>query len=160
MSRTDFAPWQRRVYEQAVAALDSGRMGHALLLCGPAGLGKRAVAEALAQYVLCQARAGGEPCGRCRSCQLFGVRAQRDPVETRPDGSLAQPHGHSAHPDLVFVGYEWRLKPAPPRMRTEIVIEQMRQLSERLEVSAGFESRIALVDPADAVNYQAWNAIL
>lgn len=160
MSSIAFAPWQRRLYEQAAAALDTGRLGHALLLCGPAGLGKRAVIEALAHYVLCEARADGQPCGRCRSCQLFATRTQRDPAELRPDGSLAQPHGHSAHPDLIFVGYEWRLKPSPPRMRTEIVIEQMRQLSERLEVSATFASRVAVVEPADAVNYSAWNAIL
>jgi len=160
MSVAGFAPWQVRVYEQAVAALDSGRLGHALLLCGPAGLGKREVIEALAQYLLCQDRRDGQACGQCRSCQLVATRSQRDPVETRPDGSLAQPHGHSAHPDLLFVGYEWRTKPGPPRMRTEIVIEQMRQLSERLEVSATFQARVAVVEPADAVNYSAWNAIL
>jgi DNA polymerase-3 subunit delta' len=160
MSLATFAPWQRRIYDQAVAALDSGRLGHAMLLCGPEGLGKRAVIEALAGYVLCQDRREGQACGQCRSCQLFATRSQRDPVETRPDGSLAQPDGHSAHPDLVFLGYEWRLKPTPPRMRTEIVIEQMRQLSEKLEVSATFSSRIAIVEPADAVNYSAWNAIL
>src|SRR3546814_5481214 len=48
-----FAPWQQRAYERARAALDSGRLGHALLLCGPQRLGKRAVAEALARYALC-----------------------------------------------------------------------------------------------------------
>jgi DNA polymerase-3 subunit delta' len=161
MTTAGFSPWQQRIYDQAVAALDGGRLGHALLLCGPEGLGKRAVIEALANYVLCQERQAGQgPCGRCRSCQLFATRSQRDPLETRPDGTPAQPSGHSAHPDLIFVGYEWRMKPAPPRMRTEIVIEQMRQLSERLEVSAAFTARVAVVEPADAVNYSAWNAIL
>ncbi|TWH16905.1 DNA polymerase-3 subunit delta' [Pseudoxanthomonas taiwanensis J19] len=66
MSPDGFAPWQQRLYEQAAAAVDAGRLGHALLLCGPAGLGKRAVIEALAQYVLCEARAGGRACGRRR----------------------------------------------------------------------------------------------
>ena len=155
------APWQQRVFDQAVAALDAGRMGHALLFSGPAGLGKRAVAEALAGYVLCQAPAApGQPCGRCRSCRLVAARSQREPLETRPDGSPAQPLGHSAHPDLLLVGYEWRLKPAPPRMRTEIVIDQIRELSERLEMSAEFGVRVALVEPADAVNNSAWNAVL
>src|SRR5690606_17631261 len=64
------------------------------------------------------------------------------------------------HPDLIFVGYEWRLKPSPPRMRTEIVIEQMRQLSERLAGPATFTSQVAFVEPPDAVHYSAWNAIL
>src|SRR5690606_194848 len=41
-----------------------------------------------------------------------------------------------------------------------IVIDQMRELSERLGLSAEFGARIAIVEPADAVNYHAWNAIL
>jgi DNA polymerase-3 subunit delta' len=156
-----FSPWQQRAYDQAVAALDTGRLGHSLLICGPDGLGKRAVAEALAQYVLCLDRLPeGQACGTCRSCHLIGLRAQRDPVEVRPDGALAHPQGHSAHPDLILVGYEWRMKPSPPKPRAEIVIDQIRQLSERFEISAEFSSRIAIIEPADAVNYHAWNAVL
>lgn len=40
-------PWQQRAYDQMVAALDAGHLGHGLLLCGPEGLGQRAVALAL-----------------------------------------------------------------------------------------------------------------
>lgn len=157
----ELAPWQQRAYDQAVATLAEGRLGHALLLCGPERLGKRAVAEALARYVLCQSRgADGRACGTCRSCRLFDARSQRDPVEVRPDGSPAHPWGHSAHPDYILVGYEWRLKPSPPKPRTEIVIDQVRELSERLALSAEHGVRIAIVEPADAVNYNAWNAIL
>lgn len=155
------APWLMRAWEQAVAAFEAGRLGHALLVCGPERLGQRELADALAQYVLCRERSPQSgPCGRCRSCRLFDVRAQRDPLETRPDGSPAQPRGHSAHPDLLLVGYEWRLKPGPPRMRTEIVIDQMRELAGRLEMSAESGTCVAIVEPADAVNYNAWNAIL
>ena len=161
MNTAHFAPWQQRAYQQALAALDAGRLAHGLLVCGPEGLGKRDLVEALAQYVLCRERVPQVgPCGHCRSCRLFGARSQRDPLEVRPDGSPAQPHGHSAHPDLILVGYEWRLKPTPARMRTEIVIDQMRALSERLEVSSDSGARVAIIEPADAVNYNAWNAIL
>jgi hypothetical protein len=45
----NFAPWQQRAYAHATDALDNGRMGHALLVCGPARLGKLAVAQRLAQ---------------------------------------------------------------------------------------------------------------
>ena len=70
-----FAPWQQRMYAQTTAALDSGRLGHGLLFCGPAQLGKRLLAERLAQRMLCTARdSAGEPCGHCRSCQLFENR--------------------------------------------------------------------------------------
>ena len=64
-----FAPWQQRAYAHVASALDEGRLGHGLLLCGAATLGKRAVAERLAQRLLCRDRGrDGEPCGGCRSC--------------------------------------------------------------------------------------------
>src|SRR3546814_18704585 len=84
-------------------------------------------------------------------CRLFGARAERDPVEVRPDGSLAHPDGHSSHPDLLLVGYEWKLQPSPAKQRTEIVIDQMRELPARLGLTSGTESgtRGANVEPAD-----------
>ena len=154
------SPWQQRVYTQALAALDSGRLGHGLLLCGPAQLGKRLLAERLARRMLCPERdAHGEACGHCRSCQLFALRAQRDPVEVRPDGSLAHPFGHPGHPDLMLVGYEVNDRTGKPR--TEIVIEQIRRLSEKLALTPQYGgAQIAILDPADAINHAACNALL
>ena len=154
------APWQQRVYAQAVAALDAGRLAHGLLLCGPARLGKRVVAERLAQRVLCTDANGPDPCGRCRSCMLFAARTQRDPVEVRPDGSPAHPFGHPGHPDAHFVGYEWRLKPGPARPRTEITIDQIRELSEQLTLTPTFQAQVGLIDPADQVNHAGSNGLL
>jgi DNA polymerase-3 subunit delta' len=154
------APWQQRVYAQATTALDGGRLGHGLLLCGPAQLGKRALAERLARRMLCTDRdAAGEACGQCRSCQLFALRAQRDPVEVRPDGSLAHPYGHPGHPDLMLVGYEVNDRTGKPR--AEIVIEQIRRLSEKLALTPQYGgAQIAILDPADAINHAACNALL
>ena len=133
------APWQQRAYAHAAAALDSGRMGHALLLCGPAQLGKHAVAERLAQRLLCEARGGdGEPCGQCRGCRLFAA---------------------GSHPDFDIVSFV--LNKEGTRLRTEVVIEQVRALSEKLTLTPQYGgAQIAIVDPADAVNYAAFNALL
>jgi DNA polymerase-3 subunit delta' len=160
MSTTGFAPWQQRACDQATAALDSGRMGHALLVCGPARLGKRAVAERLAQRVLCQSpAAAGEPCGQCRSCTLFQSRSQSDPVELRPDGSLAHPQGKPGHPDAWFVGYAINDKTHKPR--TEIVIDQVRELSRKLSLTPQLgHAQVAIVEPADAIGHAAFNALL
>jgi DNA polymerase-3 subunit delta' len=154
-----FAPWQQRVYEQAVAAFDAGRLGHGLLLMGPARLGKRQVAERLAQRVLCRTPVGNLPCGRCRDCTLFLSRSQADPEEVRPDGTLAHPWGHAGHPDVTFVGYTYNDKTKKPR--SEIVIEQIRALSERLALTPQADgAQIVIVDPADAINHAAANALL
>lgn len=157
-----FAPWQQRVYEQAAAAVEAGRLGHGLLFCGPEKLGKRAVAERLAQRLLCTQRlVDGEPCGQCRSCRLFASRTQTDPPELRPDGSLAHPFGRSGHPDLLLVGYEWNEKARPPRLRTELVIEQVRGVSEEMALTPQFGgAKIAIIDPAEAINHAAANALL
>jgi DNA polymerase-3 subunit delta' len=162
MSIAAFAPWQQRAYARAAQAIDEGRLAHGLLICGPARLGKRAVAEALAQRLLCEARApGAEPCGRCRGCTLYASRSQRDPLETRPDGTLAHPWGRPGHPDAVFVGHVFNDKASPPKMRSEIVIDQIREVSQGLSLTPQYGgAQVVLVDPADAVNHAACNALL
>jgi DNA polymerase-3 subunit delta' len=157
-----FAPWQQRVYDHAASALDAGRLGHGLLFCGPARLGKREVAERLANRLLCTSRTSdGEPCGSCRSCRLFALRSQTDPVELRPDGSLAHPGGHTGHPDFLQISYGINDKARPPRPRTEIVIDQMRRLSEQMALTAQYgDAKIAIIEPADAINHAGANALL
>lgn len=156
------APWQERMYAQAAAALDGGRMGHALLFSGPALLGKRLVAERLAQRVLCQAEAAADrPCGGCRACSLYASRAQKDPLEQRPDGTLAHPWGHPGHPDAVFVGHAWRHTPSPPRQQTVVTVDQVRELSARLATTPQYgAAKLAIIDPADDMNEAAANALL
>ena len=151
-------PWQTALWERLTTRAASGALPHALLFTGPAGIGKRAFAEQLAARLLCQ-RTDAAPCGRCRSCELFAVRSQRDPEETRPDGSLAQPGGYPGHPDAKFVGFGWNDK--SKKMYTEIVVEQIRDLSAWLALTSQFSgAMVALVDPADAMNIAAANALL
>ncbi|QNN71637.1 DNA polymerase III subunit delta' [Thermomonas carbonis] len=156
------SPWQQRAYDHAAAAIDGGHFGHATLITGPALIGKRVLAEHLAHRVLCRSpKADGQACGACKGCSLFAARAQYDPLETRPDGALSHPWGHSAHPDLSMVGYEWKLKPSPPKMRAELVIEQIRSLSEKLSLTPQLGgAQVVIVDPADAINWNAFNALL
>ncbi len=129
-----FSPWQQRAYDQAVAALDTGRLGHGLLICGPAGLGKRAVADRLAQHVL----AGGDAAAHGRNAQLIAA---------------------GTHPDLHVVSFG--LTKDGSKLRTEIVIEQMRNLSQKLSLTPQYgAAQVAIVDPADAINRAACNALL
>lgn len=64
---------------------DTDRIPHALLLEGPAGVGKFALARAFAQYVHCTDRTpDGEPCGRCASCIQHQHFNHLDTVYTFP----------------------------------------------------------------------------
>ncbi|WP_449447622.1 DNA polymerase III subunit delta' [Thermomonas brevis] len=160
MNLPPLSPWQQRAYAQATDALAAGHFGHATLIVGPALIGKRLLAEQLARRVLCLSpRADGEACGTCKSCTLFASRAQMETPELRPDGSPAHPWGHSAHPDLRFLGYEINQKTGKPR--GEIVIEQIRALSEKMGLTAQLGgAQVVIVDPCDAINWSAFNALL
>lgn len=48
--------------------VDSGRIPHALMLSGVAGLGKLRLAMAFSQYLHCADRRNGDACGVCPSC--------------------------------------------------------------------------------------------
>ena len=133
------APWQARAYAHLVSILEAGRLGHGVLFCGPAGLGKRAVAQRLAQRALCRAPLpDGDPCNACRSCQLFAA---------------------GTHPDFGLVSFIPNKEGT--KLRTEIVIEQIRALSERLALTPQYGgAQVAILDPADAINHAAANALL
>lgn len=153
-------PWQQRAHAQACEAIRAGHFGHATLMIGPQHIGKRLLAEHLARRVLCLSpQADGAACDACKSCRLFAARTQLEALEVRPDGTPAHPWGHSAHPDLFFLGFEIHPKTGKPR--TEIVIEQIRALTEKMGLTAQLGgAQVVIVDPADAVNWHAWNAIL
>ena len=71
----------------AVHAMVAGHVPHAVLLSGPASVGKRSLALDLAAALLCTgAEAGARPCRACRSCRM---------VEhgNHPDLHLLEPEG-------------------------------------------------------------------
>ena len=61
-------PGHDDVKRRLQAMADSDKIPHAILLEGMEGVGKLSMARAFAQYVHCQNRHDGEPCGVCPSC--------------------------------------------------------------------------------------------
>lgn len=53
--------------------VDSSRIPHALLISGPAGIGKMMLARALAAYINCENRHDGDSCGECPSCRRIAA---------------------------------------------------------------------------------------
>ncbi len=122
---------QRAQVEELRRGLRSGRLPHALLLCGKAGVGKRLVADALAAAKLCDA-AGDEACGACPSCRAFQ---------------------HGVHPDCEVVTRE--------AGRRDIGIGQVRALLETLHRKAErARGRAVILDEAERLTVEAQNALL
>lgn len=130
-------PWHAEHWARLQARRQRDALPHALLLVGPAGLGKRAFAQRFVQSLLCNVPAAGEACGYCRSCLLMAA---------------------GSHPDLIHLSYGLRKDGV---QRSEIVVDQIRELSSRLAMSSQFGGwQVVTIDPADAMNTAAANALL
>ncbi|AIF47738.1 DNA polymerase III subunit delta' [Dyella japonica] len=130
-------PWHAEHWARLQARRARDAMPHALLLCGPAGLGKRDFMRRFAEGLLCQQTRDGEPCGQCRSCLLFAA---------------------GTHPDFAVLSFGLRKDGV---QRSEIVVDQIREWSARLAMASQFGGwQIVCIDPADAMNAAAANALL
>lgn len=128
-------PWQGGLWRQLQRAHRSGRLPHALLVVGPAGVGKRRLADLLARSLLCTAPdPEGMPCGRCRDCLLLAA---------------------GTHPDRVEVG------PDPDGKSDEIKVDRVRRLGETDALTAHRGGwKLILIDPAHRMNASAANSLL
>ena len=51
--------------------IQTGRIGHAYLFCGPRGTGKTSIAKIFAQAINCETPVDGSPCGNCAVCKAL-----------------------------------------------------------------------------------------
>ncbi len=63
-------PWLAAKFSQLQQLVAHGQLAHALVFNGPSGIGKAAMAEALAALLLCKNRQPAGACGSCKSCLL------------------------------------------------------------------------------------------
>jgi DNA polymerase-3 subunit delta' len=130
-----------RMLAQAFAG---GRMHHAWLLTGRAGIGKATLAYRLARHVLAQA---GERDPAGTSLQV--------PATARAARQIAA----LAHPGLLVLRrpYDLRAK----RFAAAVPVDEVRRLRSFLGLTAeGGGWRVAIVDSADDLNINAANALL
>ena len=62
-------PGHNSVKRTLVELADSDNIPHAIMLCGPSGIGKMLLARTFVNYVHCTDRRNGEPCGECAACR-------------------------------------------------------------------------------------------
>ncbi|MFN3884168.1 MAG: DNA polymerase III subunit delta' [Rhodocyclaceae bacterium] len=127
------------------------RLPHALLFAGPAGVGKRQLAEALAARLLCEAsvRAHETACGRCPSCLML-ANGQH------PDYRVLQPEadGESEEREEAQEGEKRKAS-------RQIRIQQVRELEDFFHVGGHRGgARVCLIDPAEAMNPIVANSLL
>jgi DNA polymerase-3 subunit delta' len=125
------AAWLAPLRQRLHRMLGQGRVPHGLLLVGQPGAGQAETGLWLAAELLCRGKGGGR-CGQCADCRLF----------------LA-----GNHPDFAWLRVTEGKK--------EIAIGQVRALSEQFALrSFRGGAKVALIDPAEAMNIHSFNALL
>ena len=149
-------PWNARILESLKATRE--RLPHALLLHGPRGVGKLALAERAAQMLLCEhADPARRPCGACDGCRWYLAGNHPDFRRLEPEAIAKEP------PQMEEEGDEGSDSPARGKKQPSlwIKIEQVRELADFLYMrSSRGALRIALVHPADDLYPNAANALL
>ncbi|MDQ7989723.1 MAG: DNA polymerase III subunit delta' [Candidatus Dactylopiibacterium sp.] len=130
------------------------RLPHALLLCGPAGSGKRLFATHFARALLCRTPdARGFACGHCADCTWLAAGNHPDLFTVIP----AADEEEAEDADATEGGKKEKAR------STQIVIDQVRSLQAALEIGSGGHAggrRVVILDPAEAMNVAAANALL
>ena len=58
--------------------IETGRIGHAYLFCGPRGTGKTSIAKIFAAAINCESPIDGSPCGKCSACKALADPSNLD----------------------------------------------------------------------------------
>lgn len=149
-------PWNAGILESIKAGRD--RLPHAILLHGPRGVGKLALAERMAQLLLCEhADPATRPCGGCDGCRWYLSGNHPDFRRLEPEAIAKEP------PRLEEESEEGTDSPARRTKQPSlyIKIEQVRELADFLNLRSHRGAlRVALVYPADDLYPNAANALL
>ena len=142
-------PWNEPLFEGLHGRLE--RFPHALLIHGVKGTGKLALAERVAQLLLCES-SGTRPCGRCEGCRWLAAGSH-------PDFRRIEPEALAKNPVPAAEDAETPAKRVKPSI--DIKIEQVRELAGFLNLrSHRGRLRVALVHPAEEMVPSAANALL
>ncbi|MET0948524.1 MAG: DNA polymerase III subunit delta' [Pseudomonas sp.] len=122
-------PWQDTLWQQLAGRKQHA---HAYLLHGPAGIGKRALAERLMASLLCQRPTALDACGECKSCLLLKA---------------------GSHPDNYIL--------EPEEADKAIKVDQVRDLVGFVVQTSQMGGRkVVLIEPVESMNVNAANALL
>ena len=154
---------------------DINKIPHALLIEGPEGVGKHALARAFLQYAACSNRTNGDSCGVCPNCRQHQSMQHIDTIYTFPyvkkkNASTASPTLSSDYLDIFteFVkdnpfmdSVKWLEKLGSPNTQPTIFVEEANELIRRLSYASHSMPYTAVIMwQVDKLNESASNKLL
>ncbi len=140
-------PWLQEAFRQ----LKHRSPPQVLLISGPKGIGCGVFARHVAQSLFCETPSqDGAGCDHCAACQWFLAGTHPDFRNLVPESATVEnSQASSAEGTRSGVGSSW------------ITVDAVRELNDFMVLSTHRDGyRIVLVDPADALNLNAANALL
>jgi DNA polymerase III subunit delta' len=136
--------WHQEEFQRLASR--AANMSHALLLTGPAGIGKRSFTRAIAQGLLCEKPPSLlAACGSCGACHWFDT-------DNHPDFRLLQPESTETSDESEFL---------EKKKKRDISIAQVRSLADFINISSHRDgAKVVIIQPAEAMNVNAANALL
>jgi DNA polymerase-3 subunit delta' len=158
------------VKERLRAMIDNDRLPHALLLEGPAGTGKFAMARATAQYLHCTARTNGDACGCCPSCIQHQSFNHIDTIYSFP---ILKSAGGPVSDDFIslwrdflnkspYMNFElWQSMLGNPNGQPVIYVDESQDIIRKLAfTSHGSQCKVVIMWLPERMNQQCANKLL
>ena len=165
-------PSHQTAKERLRAMIDNDRIPHAVLLEGPAGIGKFALARATAQYIHCENRTDGDSCGVCPSCVqhqsfnhidthfVFPIVKKKSGQTTLCDDYIDEWRDYlSQNPYMDF--QNWMTALGSPTSQPTIYVDESDALIRKLSyTSHAARSKVALIWLPERLHESAANKLL
>ena len=142
-----------------LAAWSSGRMPHAWLIGGVAGIGKATLAFRFARFAL--AKGGqGQGGGQGGGLDMFGAPPPPPTsLYLSPDDPVFRRVRAGGHADLLTI--ERRYDDKRGKMKTEIAVDDVREVSAFMRRTSGEDGwRVVIIDGVEQMNASGHNALL
>lgn len=166
---------QQEVIERLVKDAQAGTVPHALLFCGPEGVGKLQTAIAFARYLLCRDKGSAtDSCGTCPSCVKMDKLVHPDLHFVFPVINKSKTAGRSTVSDdeittwretvleQQYFGFEeWLSVIDADNKQASIFVTESEQIMSKLSlksVEGGY--KIMIIWHAEKMNQQCANSLL
>lgn len=167
-------PSHDNIKRQLHDMVNDRRIPHALLLHGPAGIGKFMLARAFAQYIHCQSPTpDGEPCGKCPSCLQHMSFNHADTIYVFPVVKLEKMKTTPVSADFMeefkeyvttnpFMDFDrWVLTFEKKNAQPVIYVSESESLEQKLSVTTTLSKhKIVLIWLPEKMNEQTSNKLL